>query len=640
VADQDQTADIAALLASGQEAVQEGRADAALMLLGQAVAEAPRSAEAQCQYGLACQLARRDADAIAAFSAALALAPALIEAHHGLATALAATGQHEAALAAFETLRALAPELPEGEYGRAACLHALGRHAPAEAGFAATLALDPDFAEAHAGRAGCLLALGRAEDAVIACEQALLLDPGFVAVRQVLAAALAAQRRYREAIAQWREALALAPDSLAIRRGLADTLHTVGRAEEAAEAYAACLKLAAGDAGLTAELESGRAAALLELGEIAAAAQGLERAISLRPDQLGPYLALANARRVRPGDAMVARLEALAARRHALPADERIVLCFALHKVCTDLGEPIRGFAFLEEGAALRRHQLAYDEAAELNALDAPRRAFTADLMARLAGQGGASALPVFIVGMPRSGSTLIEQMLASHPRVVGGGERGDFTAALRAAARRAGRLDDSDAFVAALDAPVLRRIGASYAERLESAAAGTKAAPLRITDKLPDNFRHLGLIHLALPNARIIHTRRDPVDTCLSCYSKLFAAPHPYSYDLGTLGRYWRAYDRLMAHWRSVLPPGVMLEVQYEDVVNDFPAAARRIVAHCGLDWDDACLDFHRTARPVRTASVVQVRQPIYRSSVGRWRPDAATLRPLLAGLGLDDAA
>ncbi len=621
MADQDQTADIAALPADGPAAA----------------AEARQAAEAHCQYGIACQRAHRDAEAIAAFSAALALVPDLIEARHGFATALAATGQHDAALAAFERLRAQAPDLPEAEFGRAASLHALGRHEEAQAGFAAALALDPDFTEAHAGRAGCLLALGRAEEAVTACGEALLLDPDFVAARQVLASALGAQRRYREALAQWQEALALAPDSLAIRRGLADTLQTVGRAREAASAYAACLERAVGNADATAELEASRAAALLEMGEIEAAGQGLERAIALRPDRLGPYLALANARPVRHGDAMVARLEELAARRHALSVHDRIMLCFALHKACTDLGDPTRGFAFLQEGATLRRNQLAYDERAELAALDAPRRAFTAELMAGLAGQGDPSALPVFILGMPRSGSTLIEQMLASHPRVVGGGERGDFTAALRAAARREGSLDDSDAFVAALTPEMLRRIGASYVERLESAAAGTKADPLRITDKLPDNFRHVGLIHLALPHARIIHTRRDRVNTCLSCYSKLFAAPHAYSYDLGALGRYWQAYDRLMTHWRTVLAEGVMLEVEYEEVVADFPAAARRIVAHCGLDWDEACLDFHRTVRPVRTASVVQVRQPIYRSSVGKWRPDAATLRPLLEGLGLE---
>ena len=333
-------------------------------------------------------------------------------------------------------------------------------------------------------------------------------------------------------------------------------------------------------------------------------------------------------------------MEALAARRTTLPVHEQIALCFVMHKLCTDLGQPARGFDFLLEGTALRRGQLPYDEAGALAALEAPRRVFTPALLARHAGEGDPSELPVFIVGMPRSGSTLIEQVLASHPRVVGGGERPDFGAVLHGAIRREGTAERSDDFIAALSGPVLRRMAASYLERLESAAAGTRRDPLRITDKLLDNFRHLGLIHLALPNARIIHTRRDPVDTCLSSFSKLFAAAQPHTYDLGTLGRYWREYDRLMAHWRALLPPGVMLEVQYEEVVADFAAQARRVIAHCGLDWDDACLDFHRTDRPVRTASVVQVRQPIYRTSVGRWRPDPDTLRPLLEGLGLEPAA
>ncbi len=149
----------------------------------------------------------------------------------------------------------------------------------------------------------------------------------------------------------------------------------------------------------------------------------------------------------------------------------------------------------------------------------------------------------------------------------------------------------------------------------------------------MPANFCLVGIIHLALPNARILHTMRDPVDTCLSCFSTLF--DQPFTYDLGELGRYYGAYARLMDQWRELLPPGVMLDVPYEAVVEDLEQQARRIVAHCGLEWDDACLAFHETSRPVKTASVNQVRRPIYRSSVGRWRPDATTLQPLLAGLG-----
>jgi len=182
-----------------------------------------------------------------------------------------------------------------------------------------------------------------------------------------------------------------------------------------------------------------------------------------------------------------------------------------------------------------------------------------------------------------------------------------------------------------------LQRLGADYLNRLKTALPAPPRVWRRITDKMPANFRLVGLIHLALPNARIIHTCRDPVDTCLSCFSIHFTADQPFAYDLGELGRYYRAYYSLMEHWRQVLPEGVMLDVHYEDLVGDLEGQARRIVAHCGLEWDDACLAYDKTARPVKTASAAQVRQPIYRSSVGRWRPDADVLRPLLDGLGPD---
>jgi hypothetical protein len=176
-----------------------------------------------------------------------------------------------------------------------------------------------------------------------------------------------------------------------------------------------------------------------------------------------------------------------------------------------------------------------------------------------------------------------------------------------------------------------LREFGARYVARLRSLAP--EAA--RITDKMPSNFRFVGFIRMALPNARIIHTRRDPLDTCISCFSRLFGKKS-FTSNLGTLGRYYRSYETLMAHWRGVLPPGAMLEVQYEELVADFENQARRLVAYCGLEWDERCLAFHETKRPVRTASVTQVRQPIYRSSVGRWLPYKDMLAPLLTELDL----
>jgi hypothetical protein len=241
-------------------------------------------------------------------------------------------------------------------------------------------------------------------------------------------------------------------------------------------------------------------------------------------------------------------------------------------------------------------------------------------------GLGDPSSVPVFIVGMPRSGTTLIEQILASHPRVFGAGELMNLTRTVATLSRRAPFLGA----ILAMGAPELRELGAHYVTEVRQLAPEAD----RIIDKMPANFRLVGLIHLALPNARIIHARRDPLDTCFSCFSQLFSGDQPFSYDLAELGRYYSAYEMLMQHWRRVLPRGVMLEVNYEDVIGDLEGEARRIVSHCGLEWDDACLSFHQTERPVR--STFQVRQPIYRNSVGRWRLYERHLGPLIGALGL----
>jgi sulfotransferase family protein len=188
--------------------------------------------------------------------------------------------------------------------------------------------------------------------------------------------------------------------------------------------------------------------------------------------------------------------------------------------------------------------------------------------------------------------------------------------------------------FVPSLDPAALRAIGARYVALVRELASKAGDSGERVTDKMPSNYYFVGLIHLALPNARIIHTIRDPVDTCISCFSKLFTAEQNHTYDLGELGRYYRRYERLMAHWRHVLPEGSILDVRYEDVVADLDGQARRIIDYCGLPWDDRCLAFHQTDRPVRTASATQVRQPIYNSAVGRWKVYEEYLEPLLEEL------
>ena len=237
--------------------------------------------------------------------------------------------------------------------------------------------------------------------------------------------------------------------------------------------------------------------------------------------------------------------------------------------------------------------------------------------------------MPVFIVGMPRSGTTLIEQILASHPGLYGAGELAVFNEIVQDL-----RLPAPDSPDWATLLPRLRELGKIYLDRVWALSPDSRF----ISDKLPGNFRHLGLLQLMLPGARIIHAIRDARDCCVSCYTMHFRTGHEYSYDLGTLGHYFLRYRQLMAHWHRVLPPGRILDLRYEDMVEDPEREARRLLDYMGLPWDPACLKFYRNKRAVNTASLAQVRQPIYSSSRGRWRRFEKHLAPLLEILALED--
>ncbi len=307
-------------------------------------------------------------------------------------------------------------------------------------------------------------------------------------------------------------------------------------------------------------------------------------------------------------------MEASLAQSASLAPDDRIQLHFALGKTYEDLGRYDEGFRHFQIANMEKRQFVAYDETRTLASMEMIRSTCTAAWMQEHAGAGERSSVPVFIVGMPRSGTTLVEQVLAAHPSVMAAGELALF-----------------EDIVERMRIESWANIGRAYIESV------TKLAPsaARITDKTLSNVQCLGAIHLALPHARIVHVKRDPVDTCFSCYAQLFKNGQAFSYDLGELGRYYRAYDELMRHWRSLLPPGVMLEVRYEELIGDFERQARSIVKHCGLEWHDDCFAFYNAGRPVRTASAVQVRRPVYATSVGRGASYRAWLGPLLEALG-----
>lgn len=434
--------------------------------------------------------------------------------------------------------------------------------------------------------------LGQAAEAY---RRALTLSPSHADAWLNLGAACRRLDRIEEAAACARKVLELRPDDTRALNNLANALNAQGRFDEAAQCY--------------------------------------RRALDLRPADAEAYYNLVNQQPLNDGsaesEATFTNLRRQAEHPGSFTPREQSALLFALGKALDARGEPDLAFESLARANALHRSMLRFNVAASEQRAEAIAERFDSGLLARLPSAGSPSERPVFIVGMPRSGTTLVEQIVSAHPDVHGAGEIGLFPAL---ASRLHGPAGTAPPFWVSDPSPEdLARLASSYLEALDP--LGSSKA--RVTDKTIGNFELLGLIHLCLPNARIIHCRRDPRDVCVSCFSTRFSGGHDYAYDLAELGRYWRLYDLLMAHWREVLPPGRIFEVDYEALVDDLEGWARRLIAHLGLGWDDACLRFHESQRTVATASFAQVRRPIYKDSVGRWRRFAPHLGPLLEALG-----
>jgi tetratricopeptide (TPR) repeat protein len=565
--------------------------DEAIAHYRRATVLAPTYAEAFSNLGNALRSQKKYDEALIAYREALKLRPAYVDALNNMGTALRDMGRGDEAEVTYRHALALKPDHP-GVLNNLALVHKEREQlADASALLTRSLLVDPSNATTLTYLALVRLEQKQVADADIAVTRALTLAPEDSEALNAMGLVRFEQQNSDAALVHFRRAIALKPD-------LADAHNNIGNV-------------------------------LKENGQIAAACEAYERAIKLDPRQTAYYVNLADSRKFTEGDAHLAAMEDQARKAGSLTSTGRSRLNFALAKAYDDLGRYDEAFACMREGNALKRKALNYGEARTLESLDRIRATFDRELLAKTG--GFRSLLPVFVVGMPRSGTTLVEQILASHPAVHGAGELSDFNWLVDQLPGTSGNAFRYPEDAAALTADQLHALGKAYVERQRRRAPSAE----RVTDKMPANFLFLGLIHLALPDACIIHVVRDPRDTCLSCYSKLFAAEQDFTYDLGELGRYYRKYAELMAHWRNVLPAGRVLDVRYEDVVADLEGQSRRILSHCGLPWDDRGLAFHETERPIRTASATQVRQPIYGRSVGRWRRYEEFLEPLLSALG-----
>ncbi len=591
--------------------------------LRQAIRIAPTFAKPHEDLGFVLLELKRPREAADILRTAVRLDPQLEQGWFNLGKALAVLGIAREADEAFERSFALNPERgklalaaehhKEGRFDEAERLYReiiranpknvdairlLGRvalsarrHDDAERLFRRAIRLAPDFTGAMADLARLCKEQNRFDEAIGYCEKVAGMEPGNPQAHLQLAGTLAPAALTYRAIDAYEKALELRPNFAAARLGLGHVLKTVGRQEEAIEAYRECIRL--------------------------------------RPDSGESYWSLANLKTYRLSDADIAEMEKRL-KSTGLTHQSRVNFLFAMAKALEDRGDYERAWDYYVEGNRAQRMEEKYDPVATEVVNDSIIEVFDRELLERNAGVGNPDPSPIFVIGLPRSGSTLIEQILASHSQVEGTSElpyAGRVAMSLNR--NRADGVNYPEA-VRELSGEHFHALGQDY---LDLAAMHRTEGKPRFIDKMPNNFPAVGFLHLVLPNAKIIDARRHPLDSCLGCFRQLFAKGQTFTYDLADIGEYFLEYQRMMDHWHEVLP-GRVLTVQYEELVNDVESQVRRLLEYCELPFEENCLNFHETERPVRTASSEQVRQPIHSRSVGFWQNYADKLDELKAVL------
>jgi tetratricopeptide (TPR) repeat protein len=599
--------------------------DAALATLERLEALQPRFSRLHQERGL-CHVARRDApQAIAALLRAVELNSALPASWKMLAGLYRLLGDEAGAATANEQAATLAA-LP-AEVVTAISLFSDGELAAAEQIIRPFLLRHGDHPEAMRVLAKIGVAQNALDDAETLLAAVLLLQPEYHAARHDYAHVLIQRHKYVAAREQARQLMAVDPANSDYRSLAATALVGLGEHEQAIALYRDIIADRPNDP----EVRLWIAHALKTVGCVQEAVEAYHAAIAARPDFGDAFWSLANLKLYRFGTEEIATMRAREAAAETA-AEDRIHLCFALGKALEDRDETAEAWRYYERGNALKRAESRYRP--EIMETNTARQIeiCTAEFFARRAGWGNHSQDPIFILGLPRAGSTLIEQILASHSQVEGTQELPDIQ---RMVLEMNGRDPDLDnprypGVLAGMSREDFRRLGDRYMAETRAYRTGK---PFFI-DKMPNNFRHIGLIQLILPRARIIDARRDPMSCCFSNLKQLFAQGQEFSYSIEDIARYYRTYLELMRHWDAVLP-GRVLRVQHEDVVDDLEASVRRLLAYCRLPFEPACIEFHKTERSVRTPSSEQVRQPIFRDGLESWKKFEPWLEPLKKALG-----
>lgn len=599
-----------------------------LRLLGHALMKQNRlvEAEQQVRFGLSLEpdspllhedlgsvlaMQKRYDDAITCFEKAIQLEPNLPLARKKLGQALAALGRGREADAAFEEYFERDPD--KGVVALGAQHLKAGRKDEAIEAFRDALKQNPDNVDALRYLAGVYLRdKEHLSDAEAMLRRATQIAPDFTTAWLMLGAVLHERNRSMETIDCYRRAVQLEPDNAGAWGALGNAYGFAGYPEKGAEAYAKSVAL---DPNLPA-MQMGYAHVLKSLGDQAGALCAYRAAIRAKPDFGEVYWSMANLKIFTFEEAEVAAMEEQL-KRDDLTGSADIHFRFALGKAYEDKRDYDSAWRHYDSGNKRQRMQVSHDPQAMEIRQEQIAEVFSREFLEEHAGNGFDAADPIFIVGLPRSGSTLIEQILASHSQVEGTAELSNLSKLAASIGRyRPDRLQYPRT-VKDLRKKDWRAYGQQYIDETRRHRLTDKPF---FTDKLPNNFPHVGLLHLILPNAKVINARRHPLDSCLGGYKQLFGKGQNFTYDMVDLAEYYKQYHNTMQHWHTVLP-GKVLDVHYEETVTDLEGQVRRILEHCGLPFEEACVHFHETARAVQTASSEQVRQPIFREGLGKWR-------------------
>ena len=605
----------------GAVLVKMRRLEEAEQVLRRTVRLAPTFAKPHEDLGFALLELERHDEAVETLQKAVRLDPKLEFARFNLGKALALTGKGEEADAAFEASFALSPE--RKLLAQAAKLHKEGKLEEAEKLYRQALKNNPDNVDAMRMLAMLAATLKHFDDAERLLRRAIAIAPDFLAAVIDLGRVLKEQDRFEEAIGCFKKAIGINPNNPQTHFLLAGACAPAALNHEAVKGYQKTLELSPRHPGALLGLGN----ALKTVGRLDEAVRAYHDCIDVKPNNGETYWSLANLKTYRFSDEQLAEMEKRVEDGNTSGDKSEVNFLFALGKAYDDRQDYERAWHYYDRGNNKQRMLVQYDPVHTETINDGIIEVFDQALLEEKSGAGHPDPAPIFILGLPRSGSTLVEQVLASHSQVEGTSELPYLGRVATSLNRNRTDGVNYPRAVRELEAENLAALGEDYVRYAQ--LHRTEGKPFFV-DKMPNNFPTIGFLHLILPNARIIDARRHPLDACVGNYRQHYARGQTFAYDLTDIGEYYLQYQRMMDHWEEVLP-GRILTVQYEEVVTDFDNQVRRILDYCGLPWEEDCIRFYETERPVRTASSEQVRQPIYTGALNFWRNYEAHLDELI---------